>query len=82
MLNASMVDPAEMLPVNVVQAMLVNIAKNQCVKNLVKMVADASDPTDVPVSMDTLVDIVKLTTELDPVSEGLKMNNALDNWKV
>ena len=68
--------------VTVDQATLVHTVRSLCVRRNVGTVADVLVPTDVPVSMDTLVDIVKLTTELDPVSEGLKMNNALDNWKV
>ena len=44
------------------QVTLGTIARNQCAKNLVKMVGDALDLIDAHVFMDTLGDIVKLIT--------------------
>ena len=53
----------------VVKAMLESIVKSQFAKKLVKMEGDVLDPIDVLVSMDTREDTVKLTTELDRVSD-------------
>ena len=50
------------------QAMLASIVRSQCARRDAAMEAGALVPTDVPVSMASLVDTVRLTTGQDHVT--------------
>ena len=76
-----MVEVARKTSVFVGPDILENFARNQSAKKTVRMAGDALAPTDAPVSMATLDDIAKSTTERVPVSDKLMKILAQTSWK-